>query len=53
MNILIERLNYGEKQTIGKLYLLNGLNEVVADFWSLELPDKDNKRRISCIPEGV
>lgn len=53
MNILIERLNYGEKQTIGKLYLLNGINEVVADFWSLELPDKDNKRRISCIPEGV
>ena len=53
MKILIERLNYGDKQTIGKLYLLNSLNEVVEEFWSLELPNKDNQRRISCIPEGV
>lgn len=53
MNILIERLDYGEKQTIGKFYLLNGLNEIITEFWSLELPNKDNKRQVSCIPEGV
>ena len=53
MKILIERADYGYKQTIGKLYLLNSLNEVVEEFWSLELPNKDNQRRISCIPEGV
>jgi hypothetical protein len=53
MKILIERLNYGDKQTIGKLYLLNSLNEIIEEFWSLELPWKDNQRRISCIPEGV
>lgn len=53
MKILIERADYGDKQTIGKLYLLNSLNEVVEEFWSLELPNKDNQRRISCIPEGV
>lgn len=53
MKILIERLNYGDKQTIGNLYLLNSLNELVEEFWSLELPWKDNQRRISCIPEGV
>ena len=52
MKILIERVDYGEKQTIGKLYLLNRHEEVVEDFWSLELPNKDNKRRVSCIPEG-
>ncbi len=52
MKILIERVDYGEKQTIGKLYLLNRREEVVEDFWSLELPNKDNKRRVSCIPEG-
>jgi hypothetical protein len=53
MKILIERIDYGDKQTIGKLYLLNSLNEVISEFWSLELPNKDNQRRISCIPEGV
>jgi hypothetical protein len=53
MKILIERLNYGDKQTIGKLYLLNSLNEIIEEFWSLELPLKDNQKRISCIPEGV
>lgn len=53
MKILIERADYGDKQTIGKLYLLNSLNEVIEEFWSLELPNKDNQRRISCIPEGV
>jgi hypothetical protein len=53
MKILIERLHYGDKQTVGNLYLLNNRNELVQEFWSLELPWKDNKRRISCIPEGV
>jgi len=52
MKILIERVDYGDKQTIGKLYLLNSLNEIIEEFWSLELPNKDNQRRISCIPEG-
>lgn len=53
MHILIERADYGDKQTIGKLYLLNSLNEVIEEFWSLELPWKDNERMVSCIPEGV
>ena len=53
MKILIERLDYGDKQTIGKLYLLNNNNEIIEDFWSLELPWKDNRRRVSCIPEGI
>ena len=52
MKILIERIDYGDKQTIGRLYLLNRHDEVVEQFWSLELPWKDNKKRVSCIPEG-
>ena len=52
MKILIERTSYGDKQTIGKLYLLDNLNQILEEFWSLELPNKNNKKRVSCIPEG-
>jgi len=52
MRLLLDRYSHEEKQTIGKLYLLD-INENVIDSWdSLELPWLENKRRISCIPEG-
>ena len=52
MRLLLDRYSHEEKQTIGKLYLLD-LNENVIDKWdSLELPWLENKRRVSCIPEG-
>lgn len=52
MRLLLERYSFEEKQTIGKLYLLD-LNENVIDSWdSLELPWKNNQRRVSCIPNG-
>ena len=52
MKLLLERYYYGELQTLGKLFLLNNENEIVASYDSLELPYKDNMKRISCIPEG-
>ena len=55
MNLLIKRIkNYkhSDKQTIGTGYVFNESNGIKYTFCTLELPWKDNKRRISCIPEG-
>ena len=47
INLLIIRDTFTKESTIGELFL-NG--ERMCD--TLELPWKDNQRRISCIPEG-
>jgi hypothetical protein len=53
MRLLLERILEDDKQTIGKLYLLDS-NDYTIDYWySLELPDIDNQRRISRIPSGT
>ena len=51
-SLLIERLDYGEKQTIGRMVVLDGNEHSLYDCQSLELPWKNNKRSISCVPEG-
>jgi len=51
-SLLIERLDYGEKQTIGRMFVLDGNKHSLYDCQTLELPWKNNKRSISCIPEG-
>lgn len=53
MKLHINRYSHEEKQTIGKLYVLNDKNEIKAEFDCLELPWKNNQRNISCIPEGT
>ena len=46
-NLLIIRNTFSKKSTLGTLYLNGGL------YWqTLELPYKDNQRRVSCIPAG-
>jgi hypothetical protein len=47
-NLLIIRDTFTKESTVGKLYV-NG------EFYgyTLELPWKDNERRVSCIPQGV
>ena len=53
MRLLLERYSHEEKQTIGKLYLLNNSGGIIEKWHSLELPWLDNQRRISCIPLGT
>ena len=53
MKILIDRYSPEEKQTIGKLYLLENNNSIINEWDTLELPWKDNQRRVSCIPKGI
>jgi len=47
-NLLLIRDTFTEKSTIGKLYF-------DGEFYghTLELPWKDNEKRVSCIPKGV
>ncbi|MEM1134945.1 MAG: DUF5675 family protein [Bacteroidota bacterium] len=49
---LLIRLQDNGKQTIGELRVYNQ-HELVFSCFTLELPYRDNKRRVSCIPKGT
>jgi hypothetical protein len=52
MDLLLERV-YGTKvQTIGRLYVLDSDKTIKYSCDTLELPWKENKRNVSCIPAG-
>jgi hypothetical protein len=42
-----------DKQTEGILYVLDDTGAIQFKCFTLELPDLNNQRRISCIPEGT
>jgi len=52
MKLLLTRIDESEKQTIGVLYILTDNGSIIADFDTLELPYLDNKRDVSCVPNG-
>lgn len=53
MEVFIKRLTDDGTQTLGEL-AINEFNGVtVFSCKTLELPDKGNKKRVSCIPKGV
>ena len=52
MKLLLTRVLTSDKQTLGTLYLLDNYNTVIDSWFTLELPDLGNKRRVSRIPEG-
>lgn len=49
--IVIDRFQQNEYATLGRAGIWNG-SAYLYNFVTLELPWKDNQRRISCIPEG-
>ena len=49
----LERILYGNKQTIGKWYCLDKSGYIKKWFDTLELAWKGNKTSISCIPENT
>ena len=53
MKILIERVYDSRVQTIGRFHLLNDDNSIKYTWDSLELPWRDNRRNVSCIPTGT
>jgi hypothetical protein len=52
MTIRVLRTIDNGKQTNGVLYVEKD-NKILFECFTLELPWKDNQRRISCIPEGT
>lgn len=52
MKIVIKR-TYKDNCTLGDAKVLNDADYPLYEFKTLELPDKHNQRRISCIPTGT
>ena len=53
MRLFLNRTLTSDKQTLGILYLLNDKDFVIDEWYTLELPNKNNQRRVSCIPKGT
>lgn len=51
MKAKLLRIDYQEKQTLGGLYIFDGVLDIF-HCKTLELPWKDNEKRVSCIPTG-
>jgi hypothetical protein len=52
MKVCLERYTYGDKQVTGRLFVYDDSGKLLLSLDTLELAWKDNKRRVSCIPEG-
>lgn len=50
-NIIITRFYHNDKKTLGDLFLYEE-NRILLMLKTLELPWRENKSRISCIPDG-
>lgn len=53
MKICIERTLTDKNQTTGKLYVYKPNGELIFHSLTMELPWKENRRRVSCIPAGT
>lgn len=53
MKLTLNRLSDNGSQTIGEISVINNNGKTVKRLKTLELPDKNNKPRVSCIPVGV
>lgn len=52
MKLLLTRTFQGSN-TLGQIEVINNIGESIETFYTLELPNKDNKRGVSCIPVGT
>lgn len=51
LSIVVERKEYLEKETLGELSVIRS-GKAIYTCKTLELPDLNNQKRISCIPKG-
>jgi len=51
MKLLLTR-TYQGSNTLGQLDVLSDSGDIVETYYTLELPWKNNQRRVSCIPVG-
>ena len=52
MHVKIQRIQKNDHQTLGRLTIYDDHDFPFWECRTLELPDRNNQRRISCIPEG-
>lgn len=52
MRATLTRIHHEEKQTRGTLQIFNRDNKKVFECLTLELPWKNNERKVSCVPVG-
>jgi hypothetical protein len=52
MKMIIERTSYSKKQTTGKMRVYDEKGKEIFTCCTLELPDKNNQSRVSCIPHA-
>lgn len=53
LKVCLERKNTDDQQTTGKLFVYDKEGALLFSCRTMELPWKNNQRRISCIPAGV
>ena len=51
--LIINRLVKSDKQTTGVGLVISGYSDIEYTFKTLELPWKNNEKRVSCIPTGT
>jgi len=52
MKIRIIRNEYSDKEVLGDLSVINN-DQIIFKCKTLELPDKNNAHKVSCIPKGI
>jgi len=53
LTFLLKRTYQNKDKTLGTLYLQDANNEIVFMCRTLELPWRNNERKVSCIPAGT
>jgi hypothetical protein len=52
LKVLLVRHLMNERETLGKMHIINDQGKIQKSVCTLELPWRDNQRMISCVPEG-
>jgi hypothetical protein len=52
LELIIKRTKYEDKQTLGVMQIVEN-DKSIFTCYTLELADKNNQQRISCIPKGI
>ena len=52
MKLLLTR-TFQDTNTLGQLDVISDKGDIIETYYTLELPWKNNERRVSCIPVGI
>jgi hypothetical protein len=52
IKLIVDRFSDNGKETLSNIYLMDG-DKLIFSCCGMELPDKGNLKRVSCIPKGT